>query len=97
MVLFSGNKAVGAAARSTGSASWQWQWLWGFPRVGFVDGTSVNRTGRGCLADLKLVFFCVKDVKPLEFLWSGAAVGWWQALVRDSCSPGTHSAPMLVT
>lgn len=93
--MFSGNKAAGAAAQSTGSASWQW--LWGLSRVGFVDGTSMNRTGRGCLADLKLGFFCVKEVKPLEFLWFGAAVGWWQALVGDSCSPGTHSAPMLVT
>lgn len=57
----------------------------------------MNRTGRGCLADLKLGFFCVKEVKPLEFLWFGAAVGWWQALVGDSCSPGTHSAAVLVT
>lgn len=56
----------------------------------------MNRTGRGCLADLKLGFFCVKEFKPLEFLWFEAAVGWWQALVGDSCSPGTHSAPTLV-
>lgn len=56
-VVFFGNKAVEGATRSAGSASWQWQWLWGFSRVAFVDGTSMNRTGRGCLADRKLVFF----------------------------------------
>lgn len=43
-------------AGSAGSASCQW--LWGFCRVGFGDVTSMDRTGRGCLAGLQLVFFC---------------------------------------
>lgn len=90
-MMFSGNKAVGGAAQSTGSASCQWQWLWGFSRVGFGVGTSVNRTGRDCLADLKLGFFCVKEVKPLDFwgVWSCCGV------VTSSCSSVTHSAPVL--
>lgn len=49
--------------------------------MGFVDGTSVNGTGRGCLADLKLLFFGVKEAKPLDFgglelLWGGGKL-WW--------------------
>lgn len=68
----------------------------GFSRVGSVDVTSMDRTGRGCLAGLQIVFFCVKEVKPLD-LGSWSCCGVVGSSGGDSCGSVTHSAAVLVT